>query len=521
MPRLTLTEENGGSQVLQVSAGQTISEALRGNGFALDQPCGGRGVCGKCKVCARGALSPVCGEERRRLTEGDLSEGYRLGCMARIMGDAGVVLPPAQGALHIMTDAAATCPPAADPLYRRCGAAVDIGTTTLCVQVYGPGGLLSTAACKNPQAAFGADVISRISHALNEGGGALQSTVASAIDGLLLQAAQSAAIAAGDIDALVITGNTAMLYLLAHANPVSLSRAPFEADRLFGETLWGRELGLSAVPSARCYLPPCIGAYLGADITTAILYSDMRGQAGASLLVDAGTNGEIALWKGGRLHCCSTAAGPAFEGGGIERGMLGMRGAIDAVWMEEGALRCSTIGHAAPIGICGSGIIDAVAVLLQAEALDETGALMRDEPHILAERIETRGNMPIVRLQEEVYLSQADIRAVQLAKAAIHAGIQTLLHTAGQAENALAHAMLAGGFGTYLRMESAVRIGLIPPAFLKNGSALGNAALGGAAMLLQDGRLIRQVREIAATAEIVELAGNPSFMEYYVESMLF
>ena len=518
MPKLTLIQP-GDNRELQVTAGQTIADALRHAGIVQDHPCAGRATCGKCRLQVFGVLSPVCEAERTLLAQPMLDQGYRLSCTARIMGDLRVVLSPQADTLHILT--AEDSLPAIEPLYQRYGAAVDIGTTTLCVQLYGANGLLRTAACKNPQTAFGADVISRIAYALEGNGDTLQTVLAAAIERLLFQAMQGADLEPANLDAMVVTGNTTMLYLITRSDPECLSHAPFLADRLFGETLSGAELGLRAFSSVRCYLPPCIGAYLGADITTALLFSGIFQQSGAALLVDAGTNGEIALVQNGRLYCCSTAAGPAFEGGGIAQGVMGIDGAIDAAWLEEGMLRCSTIGNAAPLGICGSGIVDVIAALLQAEALDETGALNHDGQHSVSNQIEHHGNMPAVRLQGDIFISQADIRVVQLAKSAIHAGIQTLLSVARQDQSSLTRALLAGGFGAYMRIESAVRIGLLPAVFLKSGSVLGNAALKGAAMLLQNKQLIQQAEHIASAAQIVDLAGNSQFMEYYVESMLF
>lgn len=205
-----------------------------------------------------------------------------------------------------------------------------------------------------------------------------------------------------------------MLYLLTQTDPDCLSHAPFAASRLFGETLAAGELGLPCL-HAQVYLPRCMSAFVGADITTALLASGICSKPDTRMLVDIGTNGEIALWHRGQLSCCSTAAGPAFEGAGLSMGMAGKTGAVDHVRVQDGALQAHVIGGGAPKGICGSGVIDALACLLELEQLDETGLLEQDPAPVAP----------------PVCLTQKDVRMVQLAKSAICAGLRTLLRVEG------------------------------------------------------------------------------------------
>ena len=223
------------------------------------------------------------------------------------------------------------------------------------------------------------------------------------------------------------------------------------------------------------------------------------------LLCDIGTNGEIALWKGGRLYVASTAAGPAFEGAGISCGMGSARGAVDRVWLEGGKLAVRTIGGAPAAGICGSGLLDAVAALLELGVVDETGAT-------------EKSRLPIA---QRVALLPKDIRSVQLAKAAIAAGLEALLEQAGVCEADVGVLYIAGGFGSHLNLESAARIGLIPRALAPKARILGNAALAGAKMLLLDRGLTEKADRIARLAEHVALGGNPGFNERYMDRMMF
>lgn len=470
-------------------------------------PCGGHGKCGKCRVIARGALSAPSLSERQLLTADELAAGVRLACCTTVEGDCTVErIADAATDHRIMTSGAGELSAPA-PAFARFGAAIDIGTTTLAAQLYDRSGRrLAEAGRMNPQAAWGADVISRIEASMRGEAAAMAASVCGAIDEMLTAMAADAGIAPADIDALVLTGNTAMLHLLTATSTEPLSHAPFAAERLFGETLSAGTIGLRAVlPEAGVYLPNCISAFVGADTVCALLAADLSASADTAMLVDIGTNGEMGLWHDGRLSVCSTAAGPAFEGVGISMGMNGAAGAVDHVTLCNGRLTAHVIGETAPRGICGSGLIDAVACLLDNETLDETG-LLEDDPTPVAP--------PVV-------LTQADIRMTQLAKSAICAGIRTLLHAADISTDAVSRLWLAGGFGSYLNLRSAGRIGLLPAELTDRITVTGNAALAGAAMLLLDCSRRTRAAALAAEAEVVDLAANPVFANAYMEGMLF
>lgn len=468
----------------------------------LETPCGGLGRCGKCRVIVRGALSRPSAEEIRLLSPEELAQGIRLACCTRILGDCEVTAE-AQTQAHVLGSRETLS--ARVPLFSRWGAAVDIGTTTLAACLYGSdGALLAQAGCMNPQVRWGADVITRIGAALSGDAEALARSIRSKVDEILQEMAAQAGISAEQIDALVITGNTAMLYLLTNTNPDCLSHAPFAADRLFGETLRGAQLELSCADAA-VYLPRCFSAFVGADTATALLASGIAQHGGTRLLADIGTNGEIVLSDHGMLLCCSTAAGPAFEGAGLTMGMPGRDGAVDHVKVEDGALRAHVLGDGEPAGICGSGVVDALACLLEIGQMDETGFL-DPEPAVICGR---------------VTLAQKDVRAVQLAKSAVAAGIRTLLQTAGKHPEEVDELAVAGGFGSYLDVNSAGRIGLIPETLAANVRVLGNAALRGAAMLLLDRTRIPECEQRTYGAKTVDLTASALFLQAYTDGMFF
>ena len=489
MPQLTI---HRGPQTYTVAFddAQKLSALLERAGQAMAQPCGGRGLCGKCAVLLEGDVSAPNDAEQRC--------GARLACQAMVHGDATVILPDTLPMEQIEAGYGASLTPLR-PMPGRFGAAVDIGTTTLALRLYSlqTGACLAVSTMLNPQTAVAADVIGRMDAAMKGQLAALQASIGNAVQTLLRTACAQAGVLPEDVPSLVLTGNTTMLYLLTGRNPVRLSRAPFEADCTFGEacTLWGRQ----------CYLPHCLHAFVGADTACALLASGMLEKQETALLCDIGTNGEIALWHEGQLYISSTAAGPAFEGAGISCGCGSIPGAIDRVSVENGGLSIHTIGGRKPVGLCGSGLVDAVAALLELEIIDETGAMEEDS----------------CRLAEGVALKQGDVRALQLAKAAMAAGMDSLLHAARCPESSLAAVYLAGGFGSHLNIAGAARIGLIAPALANRVRVIGNAALDGAAMLLMDTALRDRTALLQRQAQHVRLDGNAYFSQRYVDAMMF
>ena len=486
-----LTILRGGERLVHTfQPPRPLSDVLAESGFDMPRPCGGRGVCGKCAVGLTGRVSPPNAAEQKA--------GTRLACQALLLGDAEVTLPEARTMEQIETGGAQALR-RGRPMAGAYGAAVDIGTTTVALKLFdlASGACLGEAGMLNPQTAVAADVMGRIGAAVGGSLDKLRAQIAGAIQALLSEACAGAGLAEDAVESLVVTGNTTMLYLFTGRNPEALSHAPFEADCLFDETLSAGQRSI--------YLPRCMHAFVGADITCAVLSAGQCDSAETSLLCDVGTNGELALWKDGALRVTSTAAGPAFEGAGISCGCGSVRGAIDRAWAEDGEIKIHTIGGAPAVGVCGSGLIDAVAAALSLGLVDETGAMDDDE----------------LPLAEGVCLLPRDIRAVQLAKAAIAAGIETLLEEAGVAEDDVKTLYIAGGFGSHLNVDSAAAIGLFPASLAGRVKVLGNAALAGAAGLLLDRGLQEKTRAIAALASHVNLGGNPKFNEHYMDQMFF
>ncbi|MEG1967690.1 MAG: ASKHA domain-containing protein [Clostridia bacterium] len=490
MPILTVRAEGGQAQEISFEGTPLLSEVLLAHGLAYAHPCGGRGSCGKCAVHLSGEVSPPSAAE--------VHAGTRLACQARLQGNCEALLPALRQMSQIEVGEGASVA-AFQPAAGLFGAAVDIGTTTLALQIYelATGRVVSSAAEQNPQTAIAADVMGRIGAAMNGELGALCDMLLHTLEKLLRRACKQCGAAWEELSMLVITGNTTMLYLLMGQNPQALSHAPFDAERLFGEQalLFGKP----------AYLPRCMSAFVGADIACSVLASGMCEQGQTALLVDVGTNGEIALWHENKLYVSSTAAGPAFEGSGIHMGCGSIAGAIDRVWLEKGEICIHTIGEAPPVGLCGSGLIDAVAAFLRQEAVDETGATEQQK----------------LCLTPQVYLIPEDIRNVQLAKAAISAGICTLAQEVHVPLEKVERLYIAGGFGSHLNMESALAIGLFPMELRGRERVIGNAALYGAGMLLLSTPLMARADDIAKQAMTVPLGGSSRFAMHYMEQMCF
>ena len=481
---------NGGTQtVIQAEPGRRIADILRTNGFEVISPCGGRGVCGKCAVMLSGQVSSPAPAEQKA--------GVRLACQAVLEGDAEVILPREQ-VMEGIELAGVSLTPAA-PMDGEYGAAVDIGTTTIAMNLYDlrTGDCLARCGMPNPQISVGADVMSRIGASMAGSSRLLQAQVTGAVNTLLAKACSLADIDISRVGSMTAAGNTTMLYLLTGRDPTALSHAPFTADCLFGETL--------TICGRNTFLPHCMHAFVGADITCAVLASGLCGEKGPALLCDVGTNGEIALWKDGELLVTSTAAGPAFEGAGISCGCGSVRGAIDSVNLSGGELKIHVIGEEDAAGVCGSGLIDAVTAALETGIVDETGCMDQE----------------FFELAPNVHLLPGDIRAVQLAKAAIAAGIETLLEEADISADDIDVFYIAGGFGSHLNLKSAAAIGLFPESLTSHAKTIGNAALTGAAQMLLDRGAQRRGSKTAMQARHINLGGSPRFNRNFMEHMMF
>lgn len=449
--------------------------------YGVEFPCGGRGTCRRCRVkVLEGAIPP---------SPDDCDPDYRLACRAQVTGD--LTLEVAQWDAAILVDDT----PFAFAPRPGLGAAVDLGTTTLVAQLVdlSTSRVLGVRTALNPQARFGADVMTRVQMALEpEGARTLRHTIRQAVGALLEGLPQPP----GEV---AICGNTVMHHLFCGVSATSLSHAPFEPRDLGPHQFAARELDWNF--DARVRFLPCLGGFVGSDLLAGILATRIHEREELVMLVDLGTNGEIVVGNRERILCASTAAGPAFEGGRIGMGMRAATGAIAEVLRQNGGVRCRVLGGGRPRGICGSGLVDAAAAALDLGIMAGNGRL--------------RAGCDPWLLSAPVALSQADIRELQLAKAAIAAGARLLL---GRFGSPPARVYLAGAFGNYVNRASARRIGLLEfdPGMVEPA---GNTALLGAKIALfqpdpEFGTIVSRIQH-------VPLAADPEFQEVFIDSLAF
>jgi uncharacterized 2Fe-2S/4Fe-4S cluster protein (DUF4445 family) len=455
----------------------------------------------RCRVRVLEGSLPVTPEDAALLSPEDLRDGWRLACQAR----AGVplTLEIAQWDSAILADDTAFEFTPGEGL----AIAVDLGTTTLAAQLLdlASGQVLAVRTALNPQAVHGSDIMSRVQFALTgQGSRALRDLIRRRIGGLVGELTTAARTGDAAIRDIAIAGNTVMHHLFCGIDVEPLSHAPFEPVRDGLESFRASALGWRVAGDPPVRFLPCLGGFVGSDILAGILATHMHQSEALVGLIDLGTNGEIVFGNRLRMVCASTAAGPAFEAGRISMGMRASTGAITEVSLEGTSLRCRVLGNVAPRGICGSGLVDAVAAGLELKAIQPNGRL-----------VEGRSAFP---LQPPVALTQADIRELQLAKAACAAGIRILLGRLGAAARDVERLYLAGAFGNYVNRASARRIGLIDfPEETVHPS--GNTALLGVKLALFSPAL--DFAAIRARVEHSSLSAHPLFQEIYVGEMGF
>jgi uncharacterized 2Fe-2S/4Fe-4S cluster protein (DUF4445 family) len=415
--------------------------------------------------------------------------------------------------------------PPKSPLY---GLAVDVGTTKLAAYLVDleSGVTLAKSGAMNPQIGYGEDVVSRIVYVNEheEGRLELQSKVVEAINELVIQLCDEIGASPNQVVEAVVVGNTVMHHLFAGLPVRQLGLAPYVPSVADAMEILAGEVGLTVAPSACVYLPPNIAGYVGADHVAMLLATGMHESQQTALALDIGTNTEISLAHAGRLLSCSCASGPAFEGAHIRDGMRAAPGAIERVQISGGEIHIQTIGEEPPVGICGSGILDAVSEMVSSEVLDHRGAIRDGHPLVRADGDKADFLLvPAVEAghQRDIVVTRKDVNEIQLAKGAIRAGIEILLGEAGLAYDGIEEFIVAGAFGTYLSIPSAIHIGMFPALPIERFRQVGNAAGMGAKQMLISGERRRMATEIVRHVEYLELTTNSSFTEAFMHALHF
>jgi len=610
---------------IETNKGTTILEALESVGININTPCGGKGICGKCKILINKGITTATPIEEELLSGEEIKKGFRLACQTKIFEDTVIEIPSEirldfkrvfssnlkgdidrvkryfpldsnfkkvfldlkkpslddqradweriKGGLSskkienisilkISVEILKKIPilirranfkitvtvdnneiidiEKGDTTKNSYGIAFDIGTTTVAGYLIdlSTGEELSAIAKANPQIVYGDDIISRIEFAQQETDGLeiLQKEIVNTLNEIVEEIVKEVKVKRNNIYKITVAGNTCMHHLLLGLNPSYIALSPYIPVIKESLNLKAKDIPkLALKPTVNVYMLPNISAFVGADITAGILSTSMWREDKTVLFIDLGTNGEIILSSKKKLWACSTAAGPAFEGARISSGMRAAEGAIDKVKMDNNFIVYRTIKNGKVIGICGSGLIDLIAEMLKLGLINKSGKLINREEYNpeLSEEIRNRiikgqkGNKFLIVKSKgtengnPIYLTQGDIREVQLAKAAIYAGIKILLKKVKISSDDIQKILLAGAFGSFIDKKSARRIGLIPQLPLKKTESVGNAAGRGAEIVLLSGKTRKICEKISKDSKYIELSSCPDFQKEYIKAMFF
>jgi uncharacterized 2Fe-2S/4Fe-4S cluster protein (DUF4445 family) len=587
--------------------GTTVVEAAGQAGIILNQPCGGGGTCGKCRVeVLEGAPEPVASEQAV-LSPAELADGWRLACQMTIRGHTVITVPPQARFFEqkilvkgreraysldpslrkvcVSVPEGSTDDPRSDMdrvrdaiaadeylrvdlellralpgMLRRSdnrvtfilegdeiqnvesgdttdsvwGVAFDIGTTTLVGSLMDlrTGQTAAVAGRTNPQTHFGDDVVTRISYIESHDGGLarLRARLLGAMNAIIAELCESAGIECESVYAATAVGNTTMSHIFLGIDPTSIGHAPYLAVFREAVDCRARTLDVAINPDANLHVLPNIAGFVGSDTIGVVLASGMAHDDRVQLAIDIGTNGEVVIGNRDRMLACSCAAGPALEGARIQFGMRASEGAISKVVFND-TIETSVIGGGAPTGICGSGLIDAVAQALDCGLVDPTGRIVAPDevPEARRESLVEHDGQPAIclvpaertRMGQAIVLTQKDFREVQLATAAIRAGVQVLMSEFGVGLDELEAVLVAGGFGNFIRRSHAQRMGLLPGVPHERIEYIGNAAATGARMALACRSCRAEAEDISRRIEYIELATRADFQMHYMDAMEF
>lgn len=494
-------------QHIEADDGANLLTLLRQTGCAPEAPCGGHGKCGKCRV------------------EIENSSGRRtvLACQTPITENTTVYPAVSDRDKQNILSAGCRISVDMDPIAEGYLLAFDIGTTTVvCYLLDGrDGSELANASMQNPQSPYGADVISRIQCAMRGEADALTKAIRAGMEKLIHEVCRKSKTAPEEIGVVSVVGNPCMQQLFLGIPVDNLAKVPF-APVLRKVSDIPAAAFLSSCVNARLLIIPDISGYVGADTLGCLLATGIDHASDRVLMVDIGTNGEMALSADGRIVSCSTAAGPALEGARIRYGMRGTQGAIDHITFADGKWNCHVIGGGNAAGICGSGLIDAVAGMKRAGIINRRGRIQTAEQFpAFQDRLTEQNGERIFRITDTIYLTQQDIREVQMAKGAIAAGIELMAGHLGLQTEQIDRVLLAGAFGSFMNSDSACEIGLLPSCLKDRITVVGNAAGSGAKMLACSRKELDHIQNLVKRTEFIELASLPQFQHCFARNMNF
>ncbi|EJP6471192.1 DUF4445 domain-containing protein [Clostridium botulinum] len=564
---------------IEVKKGTKLIECIRKAGLNIEAPCNGKGICGKCKVIARGNLSPKTKEEEKFTEE----ENVRLACMCEVIGDAQIELIkkdknkklktinkgysietkldskikkvelndideknniPYKDTLNFITEKLSVLKRMGEIEKSKekdlCGVihkeelidvihksqsvlavAVDIGTTGLSAYLLNleDGQILNKISDLNPQTEYGGDVLSRITYCMENKDGieilskCIREKIDSMVDKLIGREYERK-----NVYEIAIAANTTMLHLFIGVNPNTIAKAPYRSVFLDQIEIKSRDMSIEINEEGNIILLPSLSSYVGADIVAGIIATDFQNKKHPSIFIDIGTNGELAAIYKGNMSASSTAAGPAFEGMNISCGSRAEEGAIDNFYIDEDYnIKYSTIGDEEAKSICGSGLMDVMAALIKSKVVMSSGRFNKNMPDKLKEKLRDKK----FYITDNVYISQNDVRQIQLAKGAISSGVTMLLKEIDANIEDIEEAVIAGAFGYHINPESIKILGIIPKGFKGKITFVGNSSIEGARLSLLNKDISQAMIDIRENIKVIELSTREDFQDYFVKALSF
>jgi len=516
---------------------ELVAHAAAAAGVNILRPCGGAGTCGKCRVSAtdgRRFLSPLTATEKKLLKKEEINSGVRLACCAKILGSGTLkVIDAAEEQGSRILEGTSVKPVTEwSPDKKGLGVAVDLGTTTVVCYLldldrHKVAGIRSFL---NPQVSYGDDVVSRIAASTLQPGALarMQEMLVEEMNKAFSTLAEKAGTVPESLNEAVVAGNTVMEHIFLGISPESIGCSPYSPQFRTHPPVAASDLGLKMSPNGTVKVIPVVSGYVGGDIVAGIAAHDVDREVPLRLFIDIGTNNEIVIGNKEKMYCCATAAGPAFEGAGISQGISGCSGAVEKVSMTEDGISYKVIGGVAPKGLCGSGLIDAVAILLREGVIDGGGRMLTRE-ECTDERIKDRLSLDDYRINrflitdrnDPVYLTQKDVRAVQLATGAVKAGTEVLMEKMGVAADGIDEVLLAGAFGSNIDISNAMTGGLIPKVERERVRFVFNSSGLGACMAQASEDFYRRTEQTMGGMEYIELSSLQDFQDRFIRSLTF
>lgn len=498
-----------------VKEGESLLDAFIRQEIYISAPCGGKGRCGKCGVQVLNGNTWISDEDKKIYSEEELDAGWRLSCCLYPTEELEVSVSQSDESLfEAVGETENTKESGTEESFYN--VAVDIGTTTIAMSLTGgdSGKVFHTVTSVNSQRAYGADVISRIQASVDGKKEELQKSIQKDLQDCMEKLLKEKELPGERVKTIIISGNTTMGHLLMGYDCDTLGVFPFIPVNI--DFIKGTEaiLGTDKFGKKEVILLPGISTYVGGDIVSGMYAYDFTEKEDVCMFIDLGTNGEMGIGNKEKILVTSTAAGPAFEGGNITWGMGSVPGAICSVKLNGAEAEVKTIRDEAPQGICGTGVVETAAELVREEVVDETGAL--DEDYF-------DDGFPLAKTPDgkEIVFTQKDVREIQLAKAAVRAGVETLLLRYGIKKEEVSKVYLAGGFGYKLDTEKAIAIGMLPEEWADRIVTVGNSSLSGACKYLKDENGDKTIEKLVSISEEINLSADKEFNEFYMNEMFF